>query len=283
MRARVCVWREIGLAGGEVHRPVPARALDAVLVLEAAVEPDRAVEGADLMHEVVAQLRLERLGVLGGREVAALLLAGLAQGVGDAGDDLAHRFLGAAAGGDAGFAEILGDGHVGSELRPVGGDLGVVHLEDDLAVGAGDPGGAPGPLDRVEHLRCGLPLAGHAARDRKALAPPARLALRRRGRGLRLRCGGCGGQRFLARRTSRLCHCCASSEKKVPRRPCGHRLRTGLDGSLLRPCDRRLRRFRLPLRVRHPRRKPLAPRSAAISRGYRRVCTGSKGLSSDPH
>src|SRR5207247_3872322 len=51
---------------------------------------------------------------------------------------------------DAGLAEILAHHDVGGELRPLLGNLGVVHLKDDAAVRIGDPAGAPLVLDRRE-------------------------------------------------------------------------------------------------------------------------------------
>src|SRR6266478_2763078 len=101
LRPRVCVLGRIGLAGGEIDRVVPAAPLDLVLVPEPAVEPDRAVEGPDLVDQHVAQLGLERVGVRGGREVAAHLLAGGAQRMRDAADELANRLLRAAPGRNA--------------------------------------------------------------------------------------------------------------------------------------------------------------------------------------
>ena len=63
---------------------------------------------------------------------------------------------------DAGLAEVLAHHDVGGELRPLRGDLGVVHLEDDRAVGIGDPAGALLVLDGGEDV---LSRLGESASD----------------------------------------------------------------------------------------------------------------------
>ena len=89
---------------------------------EAAVEPHRRVERAVLVHEQERELGLERVGVVLRREVAAELLARLADGVRDAVDDLAHAGLALLrVAVEAGLAEVLGDDDVGRELRPAAG------------------------------------------------------------------------------------------------------------------------------------------------------------------
>ena len=40
--------------------------------------------------------------------------------------------------GDAGLAEVLAHHDVGGKLAPIGGDFGIIHLEDERAVGVGD-------------------------------------------------------------------------------------------------------------------------------------------------
>ena len=166
----VGVFGDVRLAGGEIHGVVPARSLDPVLVKEAAVEPDGTVERADLVHQHVRQLCLERLRIHGGGEVAAHLLAGAAQGVRHAADQLPDGLLGAASGRNARLAEVLGDGHVGGKLGPGGRHFRVVHLEDDFSVRSGDLGGAAGPFHLVEHLLgahgvgCDAPRHGQAFR-----------------------------------------------------------------------------------------------------------------------
>ena len=172
LRPAVSVLGPEGRAGGKIDRVVPARALDPVLMVEAAVEPYRRVEGADLVHEVEGELRLEGLRVLDGGEVPALLLPGNAQRMGDPSHELLDRLLGARLVGDPRLAEVLAHGDVGGELGPALRHFRVVHLEDDLAVRAGDLGGAPGPLDLGEHLLRALSVPGVAAIDREAARGP---------------------------------------------------------------------------------------------------------------
>ena len=195
LRSGVRVLGPGGHAGRAIDRVVPARALDLVLVPEAAVEPHRAVECADLVDQHVGQFGLEALRVGGRGEVAAEGLPGVAQRVGDAADELADRLLGAALGRNPGLAEVLADRDVGGQLRPLGGNFRVVHLEDHFAVGAGDLGRPPGPADLVEDFLGGQPFAGGPAGDRQA-ARPSRLAFGlsvAAGRGVR-GASGQGGQ-----------------------------------------------------------------------------------------
>jgi len=93
--------------------------------------------GADLVDQHVGQLVLERLRVAGAREVAALGLAALADRLGDAPHGLGRRDLGPRL-GHAGLPEVLRDEDVGRELAPGRGDLDLVHLEHDRAVGVRD-------------------------------------------------------------------------------------------------------------------------------------------------
>ena len=190
LRPAVGVAGLVGGAGGEVHRPVAPRALDLVLVPEPAVEPYRAVEGADLVHEVVAQLGLEGLRVGRRGEVAALGLAGAAERVGHPPHELPHRLLGTALGWHPGLAEVLAHRDVGGELRPFRRHLRVVHLEDHFAVGAGDLGGPPGPLDFVEDVLRRRALARDAPLDRQPLGAPG--TARRRMVAVPVRGGTCG-------------------------------------------------------------------------------------------
>ncbi len=75
-------------------RPVAARARDAVLVVEAAVEPHRRVEGAVLVGSRSQVSSASKASAsFFGREVAAELLAGLADRARDAVHDLAHAGL----------------------------------------------------------------------------------------------------------------------------------------------------------------------------------------------
>src|SRR5262249_55005825 len=110
-------------------------------------------------------------------EVAAEVLAGAADGPGDAGHGLLRADLVAGA-GDARLAEVLGGDDVGGELAPALGDLEVLELEDGGAVGIADLGRAALPLDpligvdagrgvdalELEALAAGRKAAGLAAR-----------------------------------------------------------------------------------------------------------------------
>ena len=134
---------------------------DAVGVVQAGVEPLRAVRGGHLGGQHVLDLVLERLSVLGGCEVSPLLSPVPPRG-GEAVEDLAgrpfrarhhltvlvaDRFAVLVVLGDAGLAEVLGHHDVCRHLRPVGGDLGALHLEHHGAVRVGDAAVAPRPLD----------------------------------------------------------------------------------------------------------------------------------------
>src|SRR5207249_1613925 len=122
----------------EIDRVVPPRAFDLILVPETAVEPNRAVERAHLVDQVVRQFSLECLCIRRRGEVASLFLTRSAQSVSHAPDKLAHRLLRATLSRKAGLPEVLAYGYVRGELRPARGDFRVVHLEDDFAIGAGD-------------------------------------------------------------------------------------------------------------------------------------------------
>jgi hypothetical protein len=121
-------------------------------VIEAAVEPHRRVERADLLHEHERQLGLERVRVLERGEIAALLLAGVADGVGEPVHDLAHARLVAGRAGHARLAEILADHDVRGELRPLRGHLDAVHGEHRRAIRIGDDGLAALPLHVLERM-----------------------------------------------------------------------------------------------------------------------------------
>src|SRR3989338_10200138 len=83
------------------------------------------------MEEDVGQFGAERLGVLGGGEVA-VVLSPVGDGVGDAADELFGAAL--AAWGAQRAAEVFGDDDVGRQLRPERGDLDVLLLKDDVAL-----------------------------------------------------------------------------------------------------------------------------------------------------
>ena len=118
-------------------------------LLEAAVEPDGAVERRLLIDEQVLQLVAERLQRVVAREV--LLLARPPR---DRVDDAADQLLDAAlALGRADLpAEILRDDDVGGLLGPELRDLDVALLEDDLALLVADDRRADLPFDLVERI-----------------------------------------------------------------------------------------------------------------------------------
>jgi hypothetical protein len=171
LRVRVGVLGQADLAGLVVGDPVALRgAADAVGEVEAGVEPLRAVRRRHLVQQHVAQLVVERVGVLLGAEVAELL-APVAPAAHQAVHDLLHAALGAQHGlarsvlldlavgrhlRHTGLAEVLADHDVRGQLAPGRRDLRVVHLEDGAAVRVADAARAGGPLDGVEDvLACG--------------------------------------------------------------------------------------------------------------------------------
>ena len=117
------------------------------------VEPDGRIEGGVLADEDVDEFVVEGGGVFGGAEVA-LRHAPVADGFGDAGDQLA----------DAGFALGRADravqifrGHdIGGGHGPVFGDFDVLLLEDHVALGVGDLSEAEFPFDFVVGGDAGL-------------------------------------------------------------------------------------------------------------------------------
>src|SRR5262249_6703226 len=91
-----------------------------------------------------------------------------------AADQLAHAVL--ALGRADVAAEVLGDDHVGRELRPGLRHLDVGLLEDHLALLVGDLGRAPLPGDGLERVLAG---AGEVAGHRDALGTLAGASGRR--------------------------------------------------------------------------------------------------------
>ncbi len=90
-------------------------------------------------------------------EVAAERIAGLAEGVRHAVDQLADAPLAEIlVAVDAGLAEVLGDRDVRRELTPAFGDLRPFQLEDDRAVRVGDLAVSEDVLHRVERVGAGL-------------------------------------------------------------------------------------------------------------------------------
>ena len=118
------------------------------LLLEADVEPDRAVEGGELVDEDRLELVLEGLRLLVVGEVA-VRAAPAADGVDDAADHLLDGLL--AVGGGHAPAEVLLRDDVGGRLRPELRELDAPLLEG-RAVLAGDQRVARLPLDLVEGI-----------------------------------------------------------------------------------------------------------------------------------
>ena len=173
----------VGVGGGGEHPRVGVDvpeplwgAGETVGVVEAGVEPLRAVRGCHLVDEHVAELVFEGLGVGFGGEVAVPLTP-VAPGRGEAVDHLAggalrsgdrfavlveERFAVLVGLGDTRFPEVLRHHDVGGDLRPAGRDLGILHLEDDGTVGVGDLRVSPAPLDGPEGV---VPHLGEQAAD----------------------------------------------------------------------------------------------------------------------
>jgi hypothetical protein len=117
-------------------------------LLEADVEPDRAVEGRELVDEDELQLRLESLCLLLGREVAAVT-APATDRLDDAPDHLLDARL-ALGRGHAAAEVLLGD-DVGRRLRPELGELDALLLESRLVL-AGDERVAQLPFELLERI-----------------------------------------------------------------------------------------------------------------------------------
>ena len=130
-----------------VRVPVPVLGVGVGFETVAAnVEPDGRVERDLLVQKKVGELGVEGLGVLRGGEVAALD-APVADGLGDPGDEGADAGLPLAGAVEA--VEIFRGDDVGRGHGPVGGNLDVLLLEDDLALEVLDDGVAKLPDDLV--------------------------------------------------------------------------------------------------------------------------------------
>src|SRR5581483_8474094 len=121
------------------------------LLLEADVEPDRGVEAGVLVDEDRLQLGLERVGLVVGREVAAVA-APAADRVDDAADHLLDRGL--ALGRAELPAEVLLRDDVRGRLRPELRELDRLLVERGLLL-ARDEGVADLPVDLVERVAAG--------------------------------------------------------------------------------------------------------------------------------
>src|SRR5208283_6207101 len=152
LRARVAGDAEFYLLRGRVPMPVGSVGvgLDAIT---AYVEPDGRVEGRVLADEEMDQLVVESDGVFKGAEIA-VLQAPVTDGLGHAADQLT----------DAGFAlagihaavEIFAGDDIGRGHRPVFGNFHIFLLEDGVALGVGNGGGAEFPFDVVVGRDAGL-------------------------------------------------------------------------------------------------------------------------------
>ena len=127
------------------------------------VEPDGRVEGHVLADEQVDEFVVERGGIFGGAEVS-VFHAPVANGFGDAGDQLTHAGF-ALVGADLPVKIFRGD-DVGRGHRPVFGDFDVFLLEDHASLGVGDLSVAEFPLDLVVGRDAGL---GEKAAEGQAL------------------------------------------------------------------------------------------------------------------
>ena len=120
------------------------------MLLEADVEPDRAVERRLLIDEQVLQVVAERLQIVVAREVL-LLLRPVGNRVDDAADELLDAAL--ALGRADRAAEILGNDDVGRLLRPEPRDFDVALLEDNRTLLIADDRRAHVPFNLVERDR----------------------------------------------------------------------------------------------------------------------------------
>ena len=155
------------LDGAGVLVPVPVLCVGVGLeAIAADVEPDGRVEGDLLVEEKVAELGVEGVGVLSRGEVAAFD-APVADGLSDADDECANAAL--ALGGTDLTVEVLGGDDVGRGHGPVGGDLDVLLLEDDLALEVLNDGVAELPDDLVEGRDAGACEVAREGEPRGAL------------------------------------------------------------------------------------------------------------------
>ena len=133
-----------------VPMPVALRALDAVLVIQADVEPDRRVERPVLVQAEPGQLAVEPLAVFGAGEVA-VVNAPIGNRAADAMDQLPHAVFALRR---ANFAvEVLAHDDVGGQLAPEwSGTSQSVCSNSTSPDFALDGGGAQIPLDGVERV-----------------------------------------------------------------------------------------------------------------------------------
>src|SRR5690606_31273274 len=116
-------------------------------------------------------LGLEGVGVFLGGEVAAELLAGDADRVGDAMDDLADaRFPARLVAVEARLTEVLRDDDIRGELGPTGRYLGALHFEHHGPIGVRDDALPAFPHDAGERIGSDL---GEPTLDREPFANAA--------------------------------------------------------------------------------------------------------------
>ena len=140
LRILVRVLRLLDVVGLRVPVPVALRALDAVLVVQADVEPDGRIERPVLVQAEPGQVAIEPLAVLGRGEVAVFACPSR-RSCGRRDGSTAARC--SRARGVFDFAvEVLADHDVGGQLAPRGGNFAVGLLEQHLAPFALDGGGA---------------------------------------------------------------------------------------------------------------------------------------------
>ena len=116
-----------------------------------------------LADEQMDEFVVEGGGVFGGAEVS-IFHAPVANGFGDAGDELAHSGF-ALLGADLSVKIFRGD-DIGRGHRPVFGDFDILLLEDHASLGVGDLSVAEFPLNFVVGRDAGL---GEKAAEGEAL------------------------------------------------------------------------------------------------------------------
>ena len=150
LRKLIRIFRLIDGLRDRVPMPIALRALHAVLMKKADVEPDRAVERPVLMQAEPGQLAVESFAIFGGGEIA-VVQAPIGDRAAHAVNDLADAVL--ALGRVVLAVEIFADDDVRGELAPGLGDFDVRLLEEHVARFLLDRGGAIGiPFDRVERI-----------------------------------------------------------------------------------------------------------------------------------
>ena len=144
----------LNLAAGSIEIKIAGAAVfaDVILVIEAAVEPDRRIEGAILVHAQPGQFIAENFRIFGCGKIP-LGLPPIGNGARHASDELldaVFAFAGAV------FAiKIFGNNHLGCQDGPIFRDFDVLLFEDRLAGFIGDFGGPLVPLDFIERAHIG--------------------------------------------------------------------------------------------------------------------------------